>query len=127
MPLVGRASENRIRSVAAPEFQGWPAHGRSAREAGPRPGSALCPRFLVRKWLVGRGLKRRGLQNPPTPGVPAAAPTLPAQAAPAPPFVPVQLPAPASPAGQPKTACGGDEAIEIELTRGGASLKVRWG
>lgn len=81
---------------------------------------------LVRKWLVGRGLKRCGLQNPPPAGVPAAAATPPAQAAAALQFVPVQLPPPTSAAGQAKTACGGDEAIEIELTRAGASLKVRW-
>jgi len=80
---------------------------------------------LVRKWLVGRGLKRCALQNPPPAGVPAAAAPPPAQA-PALQFVPVQLPPPAFPAGQATTACGGDEAIEIELTRAGASLKVRW-
>ena len=80
---------------------------------------------LVRKWLVGHGLKRCGLQNPPTAGVPAAAATPPAQAAPAMQFVPVQLPPPAFPVGQAQTF-GGDEAIEIELTRAGASLKVRW-
>jgi len=80
---------------------------------------------LVRKWLVGRGLKRCGLQNPPPAGVPAAAATPPAQAAAALQFVPVQLRPPALPAGQAQTS-GGDEAIEIELTRAGASLKVRW-
>lgn len=80
----------------------------------------------MRKWLVGRGLKRCGLQNPPTAGVSAAAATPPAQVAPALQFVPVQLPPPASTAGEAKTASGGDETIEIELTRAGASLKVRW-
>lgn len=52
---------------------------------------------LVRKWLVDRGLKRCGLRNPPTAGVPTEAATPPAQAAPALQFVPVQLPPPASP------------------------------
>lgn len=81
---------------------------------------------LVRKWLVGRGLKRCGLQTPPTARAPATAASPPAQAASALQFVPVQLPPPASSSRQAKTASGGDEAIEIELTRAGASLKVRW-
>lgn len=80
---------------------------------------------LVRKWLVGRGLKRCGLQNPSTAGVPAAAAIPPTQAAPAMQFVPVQLASPALPADQAQ-ASGGNDAIEIELTRAGASLKVRW-
>jgi transposase len=77
---------------------------------------------LVRKWLVGRGLKRCGLQSALARGVPAPASTPLAQAAPALQFVPVQLP---PPAGQATSASGGDEAIEIELTRAGVSLKVR--
>jgi len=82
---------------------------------------------LVRKWLVGRGLKRCGLQNSPTAGVSPAAATPPAaRATPGLQFVPVQLPPPASSAAQGTGACGGDETIEIELTRAGASLKVRW-
>lgn len=68
---------------------------------------------LVRKWLVGRGVKRCGLGGTTTPLV--------AKVAPAMPFVPVQLPAPARV--QPNNAV---ETIQIELTRGGATLTVRW-
>ncbi|MBI5279845.1 MAG: transposase, partial [Burkholderiales bacterium] len=44
---------------------------------------------LVRKWLVGRGIKRCGLDATSSPGLPLIT-----NAAPAMPFVPVQLPAP---------------------------------
>ncbi len=77
---------------------------------------------LVRKWLVGRGLKRCGLDQhgAAAADVPAATPTT--QTVPAIPFVPVQLPGPA----QPDRAAERGETIEIELTRSGASLSVRW-
>lgn len=68
---------------------------------------------LVRKWLVGRGVKRCGLDA-------AIAPLI-TDAAPAMPFVPVRLPAPAR--AQPEKAA---QDIQIELTRGGATLTVRW-
>lgn len=71
---------------------------------------------LVRKWLVGRGVKRCGLHD-------AIAPVAPliTDAAPAMPFVPVRLPGPER--AQPVQA---GEDIRIELTRGGATLSVRW-
>ncbi len=78
---------------------------------------------LVRKWLVGRGLKRCGAQAPGAAiSLPAPAPL--AQSAPSMQFVPVQLPAPQ--AAQPPTTGEAGQAIEIELTRAGASLTVRW-
>ena len=76
---------------------------------------------LVHKWLGGQGLKRCGLQAPGAAGVqlPAVAPVAPALQ-----FVPVQLPAPAAPQAHSTCSCG--ETIQIELTRAGASLTVRW-
>lgn len=71
---------------------------------------------LVRKWLVGRGVKRCGLAGTTAPAVPLVT-----AAAPAMPFVPVQLPAPAR--AQPDSA---GEAVHIVLTRGDATLTVRW-
>ena len=77
---------------------------------------------LVRKWLVGRGLKRAGLAAPREVGTSAA----PLQ------FVPVELAA----AGAAQAPCGGAAAarlaaaaepqIQIELRRGSAQLTVRW-
>jgi transposase len=75
---------------------------------------------LVRKWLVGRGLKRCGLQDPRLAGD-ANAMTAPIKV-PAVPFVAVQLPAPA-PTERP---CEIDEVIQVELTRADAKLIVRW-
>lgn len=69
-------------------------------------------------------LERCELQNRPPAGVPAAAATPPAQAAPALQFVPCSWLA--SPAAQAPSALSGDRAIEIEFTRAGATLKVRW-
>ena len=75
---------------------------------------------LVRKWLVGRGIKRTGL-----PASRKVARTQPAaERATALQFIPVELAA---------VAAGGDAAtapsvsdIHIELTRGGTQLSVRW-
>lgn len=68
---------------------------------------------LVRKWLVGRGLKRCGLG--PQVSSPDAA-TLPALQ-----FMPVALDAP------PATAAAASaQAIHIELQRGEARLSVQW-
>ena len=79
---------------------------------------------LVRKWLDGRGLKRCGLQGAAAPNVPALASGTIAQVMPAVQFLPVQLPTPAA---APVSNAGEDgQAIEIELTRSGASLTVRW-
>lgn len=71
---------------------------------------------LVHKWLVGRGVKRCGLQSAPAAGVPTPASTPLAQAAPALQFVQVHMP---SPAGQAASEPSGDGSIEIELTRAG--------
>jgi hypothetical protein len=76
----------------------------------------------VRKWLVGRGIKRTGLPAPrevarvePDNGQPTAA-TLQ--------FIPVEL-APGAPAcGQ--TSAAEAPAIHIDLTRAGTRLSVRW-
>ena len=80
---------------------------------------------LVRKWLVGRGVKRCGFDQ----ARGAGAPTAPAAAAITQPsaamqFVPLQLPAPAP--ARPEKAGEADQAIQIELTRSGAKLTVRW-
>lgn len=77
---------------------------------------------LVRKWLVGRGLKRSGLEPPRQ--VPATVPAMQ--------FVPVQL----AQARVDGSAAVGDAAlrptgaaeppIHIELRRGNAQLTVHW-
>jgi len=84
---------------------------------------------LVRQWQVGRGMKRCGVEQGSAGDMPitvSAAAAL--EASPAVPFVPVRLPAPASAAAatQPEQIGRGDEGIQIELTRGGAKLIVRW-
>lgn len=77
---------------------------------------------LVRKWLVGRGLKRSGLPAPrsaararPVTDEPAAASLQ---------FVPVEF-APQACAADEATAVGPSD-IHIELTRSGTLLCVRW-
>lgn len=79
---------------------------------------------LVRKWLVGRGIKRTGL---PAPRAVTHAPSGSAETTAASlQFIPVEL-APLTPASEKAT---GPEApaenIHIELTRGGTRLSVRW-
>jgi transposase len=77
---------------------------------------------LVRKWLVGRGIKRTGLPAPRE--VARAQPDNAQATAPTLQFIPVEL-APGLPAiGQPRVADAPD--IRIELTRGGTRLSVRW-
>ena len=77
---------------------------------------------LVRKWLVGRGLKRAGL----------AAPRQVATAKPTMQFVPVELAAadvvePAAVGGAaPQQSVVVESPIHIELRRGNAQLTVRW-
>ena len=77
---------------------------------------------LVRKWLVGRGLKRAGL----------AAPRQIVASTPALQFVPVELTAAHAPedaAGATSTARLAEAAqqhIHVELRRGSAQLTVRW-
>lgn len=77
---------------------------------------------LVRKWLIGRGLKRAGL----------AAPRQITTTAPAMQFVPVELaearviePRAACEA-EPQRSAAAEPPIHIELRRGSAQLTVRW-
>jgi transposase len=77
---------------------------------------------LVRKWLVGRGLKRTGLMVPRQ--VAAAVPAMQ--------FVPVELaeagviePPVEAKVGLQRSAVA-EPPIHIELRRGGAQLTVRW-
>ncbi len=90
---------------------------------------------LVRKWLVGRGLKRTGIQAPvavmasaaATVPPPAAAPVLAADVR----FLPIELDPPdqamrAEPARQTDTTRVAQEPIHIELRRGPLHLSVRW-
>ena len=69
---------------------------------------------LVRKWLVGRGVKRCGLAGAPdTQPITDASPSIP--------FVPVALPEAA------RARCeSATENIQVELNRAGATLKVSW-
>ena len=77
---------------------------------------------LVRKWLVGRGLKRAGL----------TAPRQVATTAPAMQFVPVELAearvveSPDVGDATPRPAAAAEPPIQIELRRGGTQLTVRW-
>jgi transposase len=89
---------------------------------------------LVRKWLVGRGLKRTGIQAPLVVTTsaaatvpPAAAPLLTADVR----FLPIELEAPARAtrgerASQADTPRAAPEPIHIELRRGALHLSVRW-
>jgi transposase len=86
---------------------------------------------LVRKWLIGRGLKRAGLTAPRTlvRSQPAAPAVQTVSATPLP-FVPVTLQAQSQ---GPDAAARPDERvlaaaadIHIELRRGSAQLSVRW-
>jgi transposase len=78
---------------------------------------------LLRKWLVGRGIKRTGLPAPrttatcalPAAGEPAAAPVQ---------FIPVEFES-AAPAADEATT-GSTSDIHVELTRGAMLLCVRW-
>lgn len=75
---------------------------------------------LVRKWLVGRGLKRAGLATP------GAAMPMPSMQ-----FVPLELPAAArreapSATEPPRPAEPAHPPIRIELRRGGTHLTVHW-
>ena len=74
---------------------------------------------LVRKWLVGRGLKKAGLQAPRA--VRPQEPAQPAGAMAGLEFVPVGLAGAA-----PDRMSGSEGAIDIELQRGNARLTVRW-
>ena len=83
---------------------------------------------LVRKWLVGRGIKRTGLVAPRTvtrkpSGIDTSVPSLQ--------FIPVEIaPAPvamAAAAAAPEQAEPPDgEEIRVEVTHGATQLRVRW-
>lgn len=81
---------------------------------------------LVRKWMVGRGLKRAGLAVPKQIAPPAPTPGPMLQ------FVPVELASPvatqerAAAAISPRQAEVAQQDIVIELRRGSAQLTVRW-
>ena len=79
---------------------------------------------LLRKWLVGRGIKRTGLPAPRT----TATRTLPAAGEPAAAapvqFIPVEFESAAPAADEATTSSTSD--IHVELTRGGTLLCVRW-
>lgn len=77
---------------------------------------------LVRKWLVGRGIKRAGLaaprtvsHTPPATAEPQAASLQ---------FIPVELASAA--AATAEVPAPGASDIHIELARGGTQLSVRW-
>lgn len=80
---------------------------------------------LVRKWLVGRGIKRTGLPAPRTAAHMQLAAAEPAAASRQ--FIPVEL----APAASVASATGEAMSpttpdIHIELSRGGTQLSVRW-
>lgn len=77
---------------------------------------------LVRKWLVGRGIKRTGLPAPRTAASVPAAVTAPVAAALQ--FIPVGL-APEALATDHATASAASD-IHVELNRGSTRLSVRW-
>ena len=86
---------------------------------------------LVRKWRVGRGLKRTGITAAPAmPVATPTSPTLPPLAAQAR-FLPIELSAPSAAArtvvaGGADTAHRAEPVVHIELRRGSSSLTVRW-
>lgn len=77
---------------------------------------------LVRKWLVGRGIKRTGLSAPRTVASVSAAVTAPVAAAVQ--FIPVGL-VPEAPATDRAMASAASD-IHVELNRGSTRLSVRW-
>jgi hypothetical protein len=80
---------------------------------------------LVRKWLVGRGIKRAGLPAPRT--VASTPPCGELPPAPTLQFVPVELASAADDARASDDAMPAVSSdIHIELTRGGTQLSVRW-
>ena len=89
---------------------------------------------LVRKWLVGRGLKRAGIQAPVAMVASSAATVLPSAAAPLLAadirFLPIELDAPAQASRaelcQADASPAAQEPIRIELRRGPLHLSVHW-
>ena len=80
---------------------------------------------LLRKWLVGRGIKRTGLSAPRTvTRKPAGADYTPTSSLQ---FIPVEIaPAPVAAAATEQAKPSVAEEIHVELTRGAAQLRVRW-
>jgi transposase len=78
---------------------------------------------LVRKWLVGRGIKRAGLPAPRTVAPMPLAVSEPAAASLQ--FIPVEL-APEATAATSQAAVPVPSDIHVELNRGGTQLCVRW-
>ncbi|MDZ5461732.1 transposase [Azohydromonas lata] len=78
---------------------------------------------LLRKWLVGRGIKRTGLPAPRTTAT-RALPAAGELAAAAVQFIPVEFESAAPAADEATTRSTSD--IHVELTRGGTLLCVRW-
>ena len=78
---------------------------------------------LLRKWLVGRGIKRTGLPAPRT--VTRTEPAAAERAAASLQFIPVEV-APVASAADEAAAVDTSSDIHIELTRGGTQLSVRW-
>lgn len=79
---------------------------------------------LLRKWLVGRGIKRTGLAAPRTVACRADADGT--SAAPLQ-FIPVEIaPAPISAPVTPEASEPPAAEIHVELTRGATQLSVRW-
>ena len=83
---------------------------------------------LLRKWLVGRGIKRTGLEAPRT--VTRKPATHDDTSTPSLQFIPVEI-APASvaaaaTAATPEQAAPPAAEIHVELTRGATRLSVRW-
>lgn len=82
---------------------------------------------LVRKWLVGRGLKRSGLPTP-RPSIKAAPVSFEGSSGSAGMrFVPMALGVAAAPHRDADAlGAGSCETIEVQLRRGGTELVVRW-
>ncbi len=79
---------------------------------------------LLRKWLVGRGIKRTGLAAPRTVTRKSVAEVAPAASLQ---FIPVEIsPAPVSVPTAPEQAELATADIRVELTRGATQLCVRW-
>lgn len=77
---------------------------------------------LVRKWLIGRGIKRTGLAAPRVASAPAAeASSTPVMATPAS-FVPVQLPPPPP---SPSAPTAGRD-MKVQLRRGATTVTLSW-
>jgi len=75
---------------------------------------------LVRKWLVGRGLKRTGLQAPRAAGATVVeAPATPVVAA-STSFMPVQLPPPQTAVAVPA------KDVKVQMRRGATTVTLSW-